>query len=112
MRHIKIYEEYKDEVPASMRDLFGLTSSIKIDNTMGGWFTWNGPSELYDQASEIAFRISARLESEVAKYIAAHNPDDEQESHVEYENAMNIVIEDLDPEFEAMSQIGYILETY
>jgi hypothetical protein len=111
MKHIRLYENF-NAVPDEMRDLFGLTSTIQIDNTMGGWFTWHGPSELYDQASDIAFSISTRLDSEVAKYIAAHNPDDEQESHHEYEYAMNVVIKDLEPEFKAMAEIGYKLEEY
>ena len=106
MRHIRLYEDFND-VPDATRDLFGLTSTIQIDNTMGGWFTWHGPSELYDQASDIAFRISARLDREVIEYMVTH---DDSESHIEYEKAMAIVRKDLEPEFKAMAEIGYKLE--
>jgi len=60
MRHIKIYEEYKDEVPASMRDLFGLTGKIVVKNTlmweMGKWIM-EGPIEHKKEAKEISKRI-------------------------------------------------------
>jgi hypothetical protein len=103
MRHIKIYEAFQDEVPASMRDLFGLTSSMKIQDGKGGWFTWSGPSELYEKASEIAVRISARLADEIDKLI---------KGDLGYQKNMDIAIKELEPEFAAMAQIGYIMQKH
>ena len=60
MKHIKLYEEYQDEVPAEMRDLFGLTGKIVVKNTLmweSGKWIMEGPNEYREEAEEIARRI-------------------------------------------------------
>ena len=57
VRHIKLYEYFTDEIDASTRDIFGLTSSISISKN---WIV-EGPSENEEAARVIADDIIRKV---------------------------------------------------
>ena len=61
MKYIKLYEEYKDEVPAEMRDLFGLKETITLKDVFGNKIVFEGPPESFDVATEITSKATSEL---------------------------------------------------
>jgi len=57
MKHIRLYENFTDEIDASTRDIFGLTSSISIAKN---WII-EGPSENEGIARDIAEGIIRKV---------------------------------------------------
>lgn len=57
MRHIKIFEEYKDEIDPSARDFFDLSHTITLDNG----YKITGPLENKEEAEKIAKKINFKF---------------------------------------------------
>jgi hypothetical protein len=57
MKHLKIYENFKDHLGSYTRDLFDLTASIEIDKD---WII-EGPSEHGEEATSIANDIIKKI---------------------------------------------------
>jgi hypothetical protein len=53
MRHLKIFEDYNDEVSGTARDWFDLTHEIELDNG----YKLTGPIENKDEAEKIVRKI-------------------------------------------------------
>ena len=69
MRHILLYESFRDDIDPSTRDLFGLTSTFTIDYPVGISVTYTGPSEdeaevrrITDKTGSVASDIVDALE--------------------------------------------------
>jgi hypothetical protein len=56
MRHIRLYENFTDELSPLTRDMFDLTSKISIDKN----WSIEGPAEYEEEAQEIANAIIKR----------------------------------------------------
>ena len=65
MKHIKLYEEYKDEVPAEMRDLFGLTTKFVIWDEWTWRYVMEGPVEHEEEARQLSNVIREFIDEQI-----------------------------------------------
>jgi hypothetical protein len=107
MKHIKIYEEYKDEVPASMRDLFSLTSKIIFWDQYEWRYVMEGPIEYEEQAQQLADRISDLIEGQ---YDIWDEKDEDGSTSLSFDEHLEEFMEKGIPEEqEALSKIGWMI---
>ena len=108
MKHIKIYEAFQDEVPASMRDLFGLTGKIVVKNTlmwaMGKWIM-EGPIEHKKEAKKIRKRIEDAIWD--AKVEWEELEDNDESDGDEFEYQQDKIETGIPEEQAALAQIGW-----
>jgi|688.fasta_scaffold07130_16 hypothetical protein len=101
MKHIKLFENFGDQVTSN--------SSAEIEVPGMEWkkIVISGPAENYDQASSLLGEISGELEQESERY----NQSEEQGTYmaVNYQDAMDEFIESSMHLFwtEKMAQLGY-----
>ena len=70
MKHIKLYENFEDNVDSSMRDMFGLENEFSITFTEPTYYgdremeycKIKGPSETFDDAEEIVDEFKEEIE--------------------------------------------------
>jgi hypothetical protein len=108
MKHIRLYEDYKDELGAFARDIFGLTSRIVVKNTlmweMGKWIM-EGPSEHKKEAEEISKRIEDAIWD--AKVEWEKLEDNEESEGDEFEYQQRKIENGIPEEQAALARIGW-----
>ena len=71
MKHLRLYENFEEDVPEEMRELFGLNDEFVINFTEPSWggdkeaeyCKIKGPSENFDAAEEIVDEIKIDVEN-------------------------------------------------
>lgn len=103
MKHIQIYENFEDEVGASARDIFGLTSSIPL----GHGFTITGPIEQEEAIQSIVDNLRQYIDREEEAYSRlARSGMMRSKRHDFIENSLR---SDREDELEELTQLGYTL---
>jgi len=110
MRHIKIYEAFQDEIPASMRDLFGLTGRLVVPNQlmweMGKWIM-EGPIEHKKEAKEIRKRIEDVIWDAKTEWEELDSNGGSESDEFEYQR--NKIETGMPEEQAALAQIGWTI---
>jgi len=88
MKHIRLYEDYKDELGPMARDIFGLTSKIVVKNTlmweMGKWIM-EGPIEHEKEAKKIRKRIEDAIWDAKVEWEELEDNDESEGDEFEYQ---------------------------
>jgi hypothetical protein len=108
MKHIRLYEDYKDELGAFARDIFGLTSRIVVKNTlmweMGKWIM-EGPTEHKKEAKKIRKRIEDAIWDAKVEWEELDSNGEGETDEFEYQQ--NKIETGMPEEQAALAQIGW-----
>ena len=111
MRHIKIYEAFQDEVPASMRDLFGLTTKFVIWNEREWRYVMEGPTEYEEEARQLGNVIREFIDKQIdlwKKKEAERDPSFSSDEYIDdFEYVDDFIENGMPEEQQALANIGW-----
>jgi hypothetical protein len=109
MKHIKLFETF-NEVPDSMRDLFGLTAKLEVYEFWGEWaYVIEGPTESEEEARIIGDKISDIFQDREGYYYAEPGDvyyDDTDKGDID-DFMEDVVEKQMNAEKEALAKIGW-----
>ena len=104
MKHIKLFESFND-VPDSMRDLFGLKSKFDVYDYWGEWaYVLEGPCEHEDEAKVIGDKIGETFRDKEDDYYSENNDDQDLQEFLE-----SVIKDSLQQEETELTKMGWEL---